>query len=162
MLRILIKETEDEFEGLAALAWDHAVHFPIDMFKELGFEVIDKQDYISLMYLELDESSKEPSIFGPNFEPRDHSGEGKVVVDVGFSNRCPYSIHHKTKVKKAVDELNLDEIELNIYQIDTREDALEYSISPWNWDWVFVNGEKVPVHKLKVEEIKDVIQEKTI
>jgi len=162
MLRILIEETEDEFEGLAVLAWDHAVHFPIDMFKELGFEVIEEQDYISLMYLALNGSSKKPSLLGPNFEPRDLSDKGKVAVDVGFSNRCPYSIHHKAKVQKAVDELNLDEIELNIHKIDTREDAIKYSISPWNWDWVFANGEKVPVHRLKVEEIKDVFRKKTV
>jgi len=161
MLRILIEETEDEFEGLVVLGWDHDVHFPIDMFKELGFEVIDKQDYISLMYLASDGSSNKPSLLGPNFEPRDLSDKGKVAVDVGFSHRCPYSIHHKTKVQKAVDELNLGEIELKIYKIDNREEAVKYSISPWDWDWVFANGEKIPVHRLKVEEIKEVFLEKT-
>jgi len=160
MVNLLIEETKDHYNGLAVLGWDHDVHFPIDMFKELGFKIIEKQDHISLMYIAFGGSSKNISLMGPNFEPRDLSDEGKVAVDVGFSHRCPYSIHHKTKVKKAVGELNLDEVELKINKIDNREEAVEYSISSWNWDWVFINGEKVPVHKLEVEEIKDIIQEK--
>ncbi|MBS3781462.1 MAG: hypothetical protein KGY66_02905 [Candidatus Thermoplasmatota archaeon] len=162
MLNILIKETKHEFKGLAVLAWDHPVHFPVDMFKELGFDVIEKQDYLSLMYLAFDRPSKKPSLLGPNFESRDLSDQGKVAVDVGFSHRCPYSIHHQQKVKRAVKELDTDDIELKIHEIDTREEAVNYSISPWNWDWVFANGEKVPVHRLEIEEIKDVFREKII
>lgn len=160
MINVLIEKIKEDYNGLAVLAWDHNVHFPIDMFKELGFKVVEKHDYISLMYLAFDGVSKDLSLLGPNFEPRDLSDEGKVAVDVGFSHRCPYSIHHKTKVQKAVDELNLDEVELKIHKIDTRKEAVKYSISPWNWDWVFANGEKVPVHRLKIKEIKDVFREK--
>lgn len=154
----MIKDKKDEFKGLCVLAWDNPVHFPREMFEEFGFLEIEKDDYISLMYLPFEEGSEKPSLLGPNFEPLDPSEERRLAVDLGYSNRCPYSIHNKEKVEKAVSEIKKTKIELNEYRRDDKEEAVRYSISPWNWDWMFVNGEKVPHYKMDLEEVKDLLK----
>ncbi len=160
LLKILIDQTKDEFSGLSVLAWDNPVHFPIDLFERLGFDEVKKNGYISLMYLSFEEDGENPSLLAPKFEPRDYSDKNKVAIDVGYSNRCPYSIHNKSKVEKAVGEMNAGKIDLKTYGIDTREEAIKYSISPWNWDWSFVNGESMAHHEMEIKEIKKVLKER--
>jgi len=162
ILKAVIEEIRSGFKGATTLAWDHPVHFPIDMFEELGFSEIDSEEYISLMWLPLDKEAERPSIIGPNFEPSDMSNSGKLSVECGYSRRCPYSLHDYHKVKTIISDMDTDDdrIVFKAYKIDTRKDAINISKSPWTWDWLFLNGREVDHMKKDKNELnKMIIQE---
>ncbi|MEF8874830.1 MAG: hypothetical protein V5A88_09225 [Candidatus Thermoplasmatota archaeon] len=148
-----IEATSDNFTGLAALAWDHPSHFPLDMIKDMGFQVIEKDGYISLVWYP-HEDVEVPELVKPSFQPRDLSDENLLAIDQAFSNRCPFSIHNSRKFKRRIEEIDDLRIQHEIHAIDTREDVLRYSISPWEWEWLFLNGKKVEnIFRLKKDEL---------
>lgn len=161
LIEHLINRTKNRFSGLCVLAWDHPVHFTIDMFDKFGFEEVKKEDYILLMHLPFEGTHEEPFLLGPNIEPRDQSDENRLALDLGYSNRCPYSIHNKSKVEKAVEEMNERKIDLETYRIDTRKEAIEFSVRSWNWDWCFINGEPFDHYKMELEEIKRELRDRS-
>lgn len=76
---------------------------------------------------------------------------------------CPYSIHHAAHLKEAiagVPEQDRELIRHFPHLTDTREDALRWSRSPWDWDWLLLNGEEVAIHELKSEELQGLIAKK--
>lgn len=160
ILNSALNNIKKDFEGVVSLAWDHPVHFPIEMFEELGFYQVRKDDYLSLMWLPLNEDAKKPRILGPNLEPDDLSSKGKLAVECGYSNRCPYSINDYEKVKEIIKEKDDERIVFNEYRIDTKEEAVKFSKSPWNWDWLFLNGIEVFHMKKNKEELKEMITDK--
>ena len=158
LLERAIKEMRNDFEGAAALAWDHPVHFPIKMFEDVGFSEVSSQDYISLMWIPFDSTGKKPELLGPNFEPEDLSEEGELAVELGYSNRCPYSINDHEKMKDAVRELEDDRIVFRPHRIDTKEEAVEFSKHAWNWNWLFLNGEEIEHMRKSKEELKEILK----
>ncbi len=46
------------------------------------------------------------------------------------------------------------------YRIDTHEEALRTSISPWDWDFLFVNRKQVALHDLGKEGLGRLIASK--
>ena len=152
---------EGKYSGMAFLAWDNPVHFPIDMMKELGFETIESYDHIEMMWLPVEEDAEKPTLVDNDFSPGDLSEEGKLAIEQAYSHRCPYSIHHKVRVKEVLDEIGPDDrIIYNKYVIDTHEDALKYSVEPWNWEWLYINGEEVPLFNTTSEDLKQMILDK--
>ncbi len=160
LLRSAVKKIKSNFNGVAALAWDHPVHFPVDMFREIGFSEVRSQDYIYLMWYSFDSDVEEPKMIGPNFEPSDTSEEKRLSVECGYSNRCPYSIHDYNKVKRAILELDDEQVVFKEYRLDTREEAIEFSKEPWTWDWLFLNGDEIDHMRKNKEELKAIIVEK--
>lgn len=160
LLEAAIDEIRTEFGGAAALAWDHQVHFSIEIFEDVGFSEVSSHDYISLMWIPFSSSIERPDMLGPNYKPEDLSVEGKLAVELGYSNRCPYSINDHEKVKEAVSELNDDRIVFRPHRIDTKKEAVEFSKRAWNWNWLFLNGDEVDHMKKSKEELKDIIEKK--
>jgi len=160
LLKEVIEDIKSDFKGAAALAWDHPVHFPIEMFEDVGFSKVSSYDYISLMWKPFSPSGKRPKMLGPNFEPDILFEKGKLAVELGYSNRCPYSINDHEKVKEAVSELNDDRILFRPHRIDTKKEAIEFSRKAWNWNWLVLNGEEVDHMKKSKEELIDMIKKK--
>lgn len=154
LVKKAVEMTSDAFTGMAALAWDHPIHFPISMMKGLGFKEIEKDAHLSLMWYEHeDENVESPEMIETEFEPRDLSSEGKLAIDQAYSNRCPFSIHNFMKYEKWIQEIDDTRIEHEIYNIDTREEALKYSVSPWGWEWLFLNGRRIETFRLEKEDM---------
>jgi len=160
LLRTVVEEMKSEFEGAAALAWDHPIHFPIKMFEDVGFSEVSSQDYISLIWMPFDSKVKKPELLGPNFESEDLSEEGKLAVELGYSNRCPYSINDHEKVKEAVRELDDERIVFRPHRMDTKKEAVEFSKYAWNWNWLFLNGEEIEHMRKSKEELIEIIKNK--
>ncbi len=158
LLRAALEEMKNKYEGATALAWDHQIHFPIKMFEDVGFSEVSSQDYISLMWIPFDSTGKKPELLGPNFEPEDLSEEGELAVELGYSNRCPYSINDHEKMKDAVRELEDDRIVFRPHRIDTKEEAVEFSKHAWNWNWLFLNGEEIEHMRKSKEELKEILK----
>lgn len=155
LIELVLDDAKARFDGIAALGWEHEVHFPIDMLKDIGFIELKSEDHISLMWFPFDNGVKKPSLKSYDYEPTDLSVEGKLAVEMGYSNRCPYSLNHKVRLENLIDDLGYeDKIQLEMHQIDTKEQAERWSLSPWNWEWLFVNGEEVPIYEMDYEELK--------
>ena len=162
LIGLVIAAAKQEFTGLATLGWDHPTHFPITMLAELGFQQVERTDYIALMWLPFQKAPK-PRLAPAGFKPRDLSSQGLLAIESAWSSRCPYSIHHAARLKEAIAALAEQDRELIRHfprRIDTREEALRWSRSPWDWDWLFLNGEEVAIHELPGEELQRLIVEK--
>ena len=163
LIKLVIEEAKGKFTGLATLGWDHPIHFPIAMLEELGFQQVERTDYIALMWLPLKEGAPRPRMAPAQFEPRELSSQGILAIESAWSSRCPYSIHHATRIEEAIAGIPKEErgrISHFPHLIDTHKDALRWSRSPWDWDWLFLNGEEVAIHELKGEELQGLIAEK--
>ncbi len=160
ILESAVYEIQKRFLGVTALAWDHPEHFPIKMFQEAGFEEIESENHISLMWKSFDENAERPSMIGPKFEPGNRAKENELLVECGYSNRCPYSIHDRKKVKSAISRIKDDRMILKEYRLDTREEAKKYSRADWNWDWLYLNGEEIFHMKKTSEELEEIFTEK--
>lgn len=155
LIDLVIEDADDRFDGIAALGWDNSVHFPIDMLEDLGFIEVEGDDNISLMWHPFEKGVKEPQMVSSDFVPTDLSSEGKLAVELGYSNRCPYSINNKVRLETLISDLGRgDKIRLKIHRIDTKEEAIRWSVSPWDWEWLFVNGEKIRLFEMDDDELK--------
>ncbi|MFW6144660.1 MAG: hypothetical protein ACOC55_03735, partial [Candidatus Natronoplasma sp.] len=113
----VIEATSESFTGLAALAWDHPTHFSLEMMKDMGFQEIEKDDCISLVWYPHEETEP-PKMMEPSFQPRDISNEGLLAIDQAFSNRCPFSIHSSRRFKRWIEELDEQRIQHELFTID--------------------------------------------
>lgn len=154
LLGLMIEDVMDKFDGIAAMAWNHDVHFPIELLRTYGFEIVEEVEYGALMWLPFTDDAESPSLIDVEFELIDSPQSGTLSVKQGYSSRCPYSIHNFNKVKGLIDEIGDDRIVYNSYQIDTREQALKYCIEPLNWDWLYLNGVKIDSLFTSKEELK--------
>jgi len=158
LIRLMIERVEGRCSGIATLGWDNPVHFPIQWLEELGFQQLESDGHIALMWLPLREAIPGPTMAAPRFRPRDLSAEGLLAIDSASSSRCPYSIHNAARLERIIEESpGTDRIRHFAHRIDTHEDAVRWSISPWDWAWLFLNGEKIALHELKSEELQQLI-----
>lgn len=163
LINRVIMEAAGRFSGLATLGWDDPVHFPITMLEELGFQQLERSDYIALMWRPLEEGAPRPRMAPTQFQPRDLSSQGLLAIDSAWSSRCPYSIHNAARLEEVLAGLpgeHRARIRHFPHRIDTHDGALQWSIRPWNWEWVFANGEEVVLHKLKTGELQGLLAEK--
>ena len=163
LIGLVIAEAQEEFTGLATLGWDHPTHFPIAMLEGLGFQQVERTDYIALMWLPFREEAPKPRLAPAQFEPQDLSSQGLLAIESAWSSRCPYSIHHAARLEEAIaalPERDRGLIRHFSHRIDTREEAFRWSRSPWDWDWLLLNGEEVAIHELKGEELRGLIKER--
>jgi hypothetical protein len=143
MLELLIEEARRSFLGIAALAWDHPIHYPRTLFRRLGFREVARDSWISLVWLPFVEGAA-PTLSGTRYRPRNLRAEGRLAIDQAYSHRCPYSLHHAARVRNAVEEHPArDRIDLRQMPIDTREEAFALASSPWDWGWIYFNAESV-------------------
>ncbi len=154
LLRHTIEMCKGDYEGMAALAWDHPVHFPISMMEKLGFVTLDKQEYIQLMWLPFKDGAEEPGFVDSTYIPVKESSSREVIIEQGYSNRCPYSIHNANRVKGIVEEIGRERVEYHLHTIDTREEAIRFAVSPWSWDWLYVNGKASELFGVSDGELK--------
>ncbi|NIQ05750.1 MAG: hypothetical protein GWO20_08500 [Candidatus Korarchaeota archaeon] len=162
LINLVIDEVRENCSSITTLGWDHPTHYPIEMLKELGFAEVETHEYISLMWLPFNEERQKPTLVVPQFKPKDLSTEGRLAIDVAYSNRCPYCISHITRIEKIIKETPGEEsIRFHAHHIDSREEAIQWSVSPWNWEWLFLNGERVAItssekiHKLMLDKLEE-------
>lgn len=161
LIALVIGECERRFSEIATLGWDNPVHFPIQLLEELGFEQVERVDDIALMWLPVSGDAAKPRMTPKNFAPRDLSSKGLLAIESAWSSRCPYSIHSNRRLEQIIEEIPGKERIRNFpHRIDTHEDAHHWSISPWDWAWVFLNGEKVAIHELKADDLQQLLQGK--
>lgn len=157
LIERVIDETQTPFTGLVTQGWDVPTHFPISLLEALGFREADRREHIALMWLPFQTGSERPSLAPAAFEPRNLSSEGLLAIDAAFSARCPYSLSTEARLKDIVSEHpSRNRIRPSFHRIDTRDDALAYAVPPFDWGWVFFNGEEVepftfPGEKLSAE-----------
>jgi len=163
LVQKVIEEAEGRFSGLATLGWDDPVHFPIPFLEELGFQALERDDHIALMWLPLRKGAPRPRLAPASFVPQDLSSQGLLAIESAWSSRCPYSIHNATKLEQALAGLPA-EAKVRIRhvprRVDTHEEAVRWAIRPWNWEWAFANSEEIPIFRIKMEELQDVVAEK--
>ncbi len=161
--KLLVKKTleviSEDFTGLATIAWDHPIHFPLNMMEMLGFKDIDNQDYIHLVWHPFEEGEP-PKFIQSRYSPLDLSEQGRMAVEQAYSNRCPYSIHNAHKVKEVLQELDDPRIQHRLLTIDTRQDVIDYSVSPWGWEWLFLNDERIDFFRKEEKELKKLIKKR--
>lgn len=157
MIERVLDDTRNSYDGLVTLGWENPVHFPIDLLEEIGFETVEQDEYISLMWYDFGKGGTEPKMLCSDYTPKDLSNRGKISVELGYSSRCPYSIHNRATMDEVISELDTDNIDYIIHRIDTKEEAIRWAISSWNWDWLFINGKEVPGYKMRKEELKEKI-----
>ncbi len=159
----VIEEAAERFSGLATLGWDNPVHFPIPLLTELGFRVLERDESIALMWLPLRRRAPRPRLAPATFVPQDLSSQGLLAIESAWSSRCPYSIHNATKLEQALAGLP-EEATVRIrhlpHRVDTHAEAVRWAIRPWNWEWAFANGEEIPIFRIKMEELQDLVAEK--
>lgn len=162
LIQLVIEEAKDRFSGIATLGWDHPTHFPIRLLEELGFQQLERYDYIALMWLLLKEKVPRPKMAPPRFKPQDLSSKGLLAVEFAWSSRCPYSIHNVARLEQIICEIpGKERIRTFLHRIDTHNEAIRWSISPWDWAWLFLNGGKVLIHEFpEPDEVKRLIEEK--
>jgi len=144
------------FRGMAALAWDHPIHFPIALLEGLGFREVDRDGPVALMWLPFRSEGQLPKRVPTKLRPQDLSRSGMLAVDVASSARCPYSLHHAARIKRlAARHPQAHRISLNEYVIDSHADARTFAASPWDWGWVYFNAEAVLPFGLPDEKITE-------
>ncbi len=162
LLRLAVEAAQRRFSGVVTLGWDHPTHFPIELLRALGFREVERHDYLALMWLPFRADARPPELAPPNFQPRDLAREGLLALEVGFSHRCPYSIHHAARVERVLAELPAParaKVQAAFHVIDSRADGLRFCRHPWDWMWVFLNGRAVEYWKTTSEDLKRTIQE---
>jgi len=154
LIERVIEETRTSFAGLVTQGWDVPTHFPIPLLDELGFHEVAGHDPIALMWLPFADDPRTPTLAPAAFAPRDRSSEGVLAIDAAFSARCPYSLSTEARLKDAVSRYaSWDRIRPSFYRIDTHEDAFAYAVPPFDWAWVFFNGEEVEPFAFPGEEL---------
>ncbi len=146
LIDLVVEETKDEFAGIATLGWDNPTHFPISFLEEIGFQELERTDYLALMWLPFEEEATPPEIPPSQFEPQDFSSQELLTVESASSNRCPYSIHETTRLTRVIHNLPQEyrtQIRHFSHLIDTHQDALTYSLSPWDWAGRFLTERKL-------------------
>jgi len=132
------------FSGMATLGWDHPTHFPIALLRELGFRELSRQGDIALLWKPFRRGACTPGLAASNHVPADLSPEGRLAVDIGYSTRCPYSIHHTVRVRSLLDaHPQRGRIQLEVHAVDTRQQALAVCPRPCDWWWIRFNGKEV-------------------
>jgi hypothetical protein len=140
----VIEETRPRFTGLVTQGWDVPTHFPIPFLEELGFRETVRHAPIALMWLPYRTDARDPALAPAAYAPRDLSDERLLAIDAAFSARCPYSIDTEAYLKETVSAHPLKErIRMDLRRIDTREDAFASAVAPFDWAWVFFNGEAI-------------------
>ncbi len=161
LINLVIEEAKGEFTGLATLGWDNPAHFPISMLEDLGFQQLERSDYIALMWLPFQAETPTVRITSSCFTPQDLSAQGLLAIESASSSRCPYSIHNAARLEQVIAEIpDKERIRHFPHLIDTHADAIEWSISPWDWAWLFLNGEEIAMHELKSDELKQLITDR--
>ncbi len=133
------------FSGLAAIGWYHPVHYPVDFLEELGFETVDRNPESALMWLPFAADAVPPEIPPQTFRPRDLSAEGRVAIDLGYSHRCPYEIHHSNRIAGLCRRFSPEQVSLNLVLTDTKKQVLASRAPSWNWHWLYVNGRQLDI-----------------
>ncbi len=157
LISLVIEDVMDRYSGMSAFAWDHSTHFSRSILKTFGFEVVEELKNGSLMWLPFEDDSRGPELLSQTYEPKDLSSEGKLIIEQGYSNRCPYSIHHQNRVSELVNDIDDERIIYDPHVIDYREDALKYTIEPLNWEWLYLNGKEVKHFFMSTEELREEI-----
>ncbi len=127
LIEKVIAEATGRFSGLATLGWDHPVHFPIPLLQELGFEVVERTDYVALMWRPFAEGTARPTLAPASFAPQDLSSQGLLAIESAWSSRCPYSIHNATKLEQALAGLAeeaTERIRHLPHRVDTHDEAV--------------------------------------
>lgn len=158
LIQMVIDEVKGKFSGLATLGWHNPMHFPLTFLKGLGFEEIEASGEIRLMWLPFQQDAPSPKMSPAQLEPQDLSAEGLLAIESAWSSRCPYTVHNGARLAEVIADLPEDvkgRVRHFAHRIDTREEAIQYSISPWNWEWYFFNGEEVPIFNLSSEKIQE-------
>lgn len=158
LLKAAMEEMKKEFNGAAALAWDNPEHFPIDLFKDVGYSKVSFNDHIYLMWKPFDSTDETPEFIETSFQPEDLSKKGKLAIELGYSNRCPYSIRDREKVEDAVSRLNDERIIFHSYEIDRKEKAGKFLRGDWNW--LYLNGAKIDHMWKSREDLEDIVKKK--
>ncbi len=159
----VIEAAAGRFSGLATLGWDNPVHFPTSFLQELGFEVVERTDYVALMWRPFTAGVARPRLSPENFAPQDLSSHGLLAIESAWSSRCPYSLRHAALLEEALAGLPEEATALVRHlphRVDTHEEAVRWAIRPWNWEWAFANGDKIPIHRMKVGELRDLVSDK--
>jgi len=142
MLARLMLGASGTATGMAALAWDHPIHFPISLLRGLEFREIARDRHLALMWHPF-RRAEAPRWIPAEYEPRAGT-VGRLVIDAAYSTRCPYSIDQATRLRRIVeDHPQRARIDLRVVQIDTRDEAIRHGVSPWDWGWLFMDGEPI-------------------
>ena len=150
----VVEETRGRFTGLVTQGWDLPTHFPVLFLRELGFHEIARHGPIALMWLPHEERLPGPAPATRTYTPQDLSSERLLAIDAAFSARCPYSIDSEAYLKERVSEHPLeDRTRLTLHRIDTREDALAYALPPFDWSWVYFNGEEINLFEFSGDKL---------
>ncbi|MFO8110600.1 MAG: hypothetical protein R6U17_08825 [Thermoplasmata archaeon] len=161
MLEKTIEKVEDRFTGMAVLAYDHPSHFPISMMERLGFNTVETQDYLHLMWKPFKEVKDKPRFTKEVYFPETPASEDQVIIEQGYSHRCAYSIHNANRIQDMINnDIDSEKITHLLHTVDTRKDALKYSVSPWNWDWLYINGARFEMINVNTEQLKNDILER--
>ncbi len=154
----VIEETRQRFTGLVTQGWDAPTHFPIPFLEELGFREVARNELIALMWNPYRTDAEEPSLAPTAYAPQDLSAERLLAIDAAFSARCPYSLDAEAHLKETVSSHPLrDRIRMTLYRIDAREDAFAYAVEPFDWAWVFFNGEAIGLFEYPGGKLADEI-----
>lgn len=161
LIELVIEEAKGEFTGLATLGWDNPIHFPIAMLEELGFQQLERSGYIALMWLPFQAEASTARMLPSHFTPQDLSAQGLLAIESASSSRCPYSIHNAARLEQTIARItNKERIRHFPHLIDTHADTIKWSISPWDWTWLFLNGEEIAMHELKSDVLKRLITDR--
>ena len=163
LIKLVETEAEESFAGLATLGWDNPVHFPIVMLEDLGFKQIERCRDIALMWLPFKKGAAQPRLAPATFAPQDLSSDGLLAIESASSSRCPYSIHNTARLEQVIARLP-EEYRIRVrhypHIIDTHQDAVRWSAVPWNWEWVFVNGEETPIFQVSSDDLEGMIMDR--
>jgi len=154
LIERVIEEVRGTFSGLATQGWDVPTHFPIPLLERLGFREVARAGTIALMWHPFSNEAEVPRFSEPTYVPRNLASEGLLEIDAAFSVRCPYGISSEARLSETIaTHPQRDRIRLTIHHIDTREDALALAVPPFDWSWVFMNGEEVGLFEFPGERL---------
>ena len=154
----VVEETQERFTGLVTQGWDVPTHFPIPFLEELGFREVARSEPIALMWNRYRTDAREPTLASAAYTPCDLSAEGLLAIDAAFSARCPYSLDTEAHLRETISEHPFqDRVRAVLRRIDTRKDAFAYAVAPFDWAWVFFNGEGIGLFEYPGGKLADEI-----
>lgn len=159
MVHKAVDDARRRFDGMAAVGWDHAIHFPIPLLEDLGFCELHREGELALLWLPFAGDALEPSVAPRTLDPLDLGDEGRVAVDLAWSHRCPYDVHHRTRIRRLLDDMDPDRISYREVLMDTRTQVLSNRAPSWNWQWLYVNGRELAPHQLTEELLRGILEE---
>lgn len=147
LLETCFKDTKD-FDGVATWATDHVI-MNKEFFEHFGFEVVDRDKTVYIMFKKNKKNAEPPKLLKPKF--KFNLEKGILNIDLFYNPCCPYSFGVAQKAKKIILD-SKRKIKLNEHYLSSKDIIEKYGLSVG----VFLDGKDCTVDFLMSKSLDDI------